>query len=76
LVYGQKAILTIEMELPSLRIAIAKSMDDRETLIHRYAMLEKLDETRAQAHLNMLAIQKLRKTYYNSKLEPKFFNPK
>ena len=37
-------------------------------------MLEKLDETYAQAHLNILAIQKLRKTYYDSKLEPKVLN--
>jgi hypothetical protein len=38
-------------------------------------MLEKLDEIRAQAHLNMLAIQKQRKMYYDSKLEPKILNP-
>ena len=38
-------------------------------------MLEKLDETRAQAHLNMEAIQKHRKSYYDSKLAPKKLEP-
>jgi hypothetical protein len=37
-------------------------------------MLEKLDETHAQAYLNMVAIQKHRKTCYHSKLEPKTLN--
>jgi transposase InsO family protein len=47
LVYGQEAILPIEMELLSLRIAIAERMGDEESLNHRYAILKKLDETRA-----------------------------
>jgi hypothetical protein len=34
-------------------------------------MLEKLEEMQTQAYLNMLAIQKYCKTYYDSKLEPK-----
>ena len=38
-------------------------------------MLEKLDGTRAQAHLIMVAIQKHRKSYYNSKLVPKTLQP-
>ena len=35
LVYGQEAILPIEMELPSLRIAIVERMGDGESLTHR-----------------------------------------
>ena len=46
-------------------------MDDDDSLKHRLVMLEKLDETRAQAHLNMEAIQKHKKSYYDSKLAPK-----
>ena len=38
-------------------------------------MLEKLDETRAQAHVNMEAIQKHRKSYYDSKFSPKKLDP-
>ena len=39
-------------------------------------MLEKLDELRAQAYLNMAAIQHCHKTYYDSKVHPKTLNPK
>ena len=38
-------------------------------------MLEKLNELRAQAYLNMVAIQHRRKTYYDSKVHPKTLNP-
>ena len=34
-------------------------------------MLEKLDETRTQAYLNTAAIQKWRKSYYDSKMTDK-----
>jgi hypothetical protein len=63
------------MELPTLRIAIVERLGDEESLVQRYVMLEKLDEIRAQAYLNMLAMQKQRKTYYDSKLEPKVLKP-
>jgi hypothetical protein len=63
------------MELLTLRIAIAERLGDEESLVQCYVMLEKLDEIRAQAYLNMLAMQKQRKTYYDSKLEPKVLNP-
>ena len=75
LVYGQEAILPIELEVPSLRIALEERLGDEASLRERYDMLEKLDETRAQAHLNMIAIQKHRKTYYDSKLAPKNIQP-
>ena len=38
-------------------------------------MLEKLDELCTQAYLNMAAIQRRRKTYYDSKVHPKTLNP-
>jgi transposase InsO family protein len=71
LVYGQEAILPIELEIPSLRIAIDHRMSDFNSLRHRYAVLEKLNETRAQAYLNTIAIQNRRKSFYDSKLIPK-----
>jgi hypothetical protein len=71
LVYGQEAILPIELEIPSLRIAIDHRMSDLNSLQHRYAMLEKLNETRAQAYLHTLAMQNRQKSFYDSKLIPK-----
>jgi transposase InsO family protein len=75
LVYGQEAILPIELEIPSLRIAIDHCMSDLNSLRHRYAMLEKLNETRAEAYLNTVAMQNRRKSFYDSKLSPKTLNP-
>ena len=75
LVYGLEAILPIELEVQSLRIALDERMGDDDSLKHRLIMLEKLDETRAQAYLNMEAIQKHRKSYYDSKLVPKKLEP-
>jgi transposase InsO family protein len=75
LVYGQEAILPIELEIPSLRIAIDHRMSDLNSLRHRYAMLEKLNETRAEAYLNTVAMQNRRKSFYDWKLSPKTLNP-
>ena len=47
----------------------------KNLLTHRYVMLEKLDETCAQVYLNIVAIQKHCKTYYDSKLKPKIIKP-
>lgn len=71
LVYGQEAILPIELEIQSLRIAIDHRLDDNESLEDRLVVLEKLDEIRAQAYLNMTSIQNRRKSFYDSKLKPK-----
>ena len=76
LVYRQEAILLIiELEVPSLRIAVEYKLGDIESLQFRLSQLEKLDETQAQALLTMEAIQKRRKSYYNSKLKLKTFKP-
>ena len=76
LVYGLEAILPIELEVQSLHIALDERMGDDDSLKHQLIMLEKLDETRAQAQvLNMEAIQKHRKSYYDSKLAPKKLEP-
>ena len=47
LVYGQKAILPIELEVPSLQIVIDKRLGDEIFLKYRYAILEKLDKLHA-----------------------------
>jgi hypothetical protein len=74
LIYGQEAILPIELEIQSLRIVIDHYLDDVTSLQHRYAILEKLDETRAQAYFNTVAIQNRRKSFYDSKLIPKILD--
>jgi hypothetical protein len=63
------------LDIPSLRIAIDHHMSDLNSLCHRYAMLEKLNETRAEAYLNTVAMQNRRKSFYDSKLSPKTLNP-
>lgn len=73
LVYGQEAILPIEFEIPSLRVAIQNQLGDHESLQHRLSILEQLDENRRDAYLNVMATQKRRKSYYDSKLIPKSF---
>ena len=75
LVYGQEAILPIELEVPSLRIAVEYQLGDTESLQFRLFQLEKLDEIRAQALLTMETTQKWRKSYYDSKLKLKTFKP-
>jgi hypothetical protein len=42
---GKRLFLPIELEIPSLRIAIDHRMSDLNSLRHRYAVLEKLNET-------------------------------
>lgn len=75
LVYGQEAILPIELEVPSLRIALDERLSDTESLHSRLMKLEELDEIRAVALFHMEATQKRRKSYYDSKLRPKCFMP-
>ena len=75
LVYGQKAIFPIELEVPSLRIAIDERLGDEISLKHCYAMLKNLDEFCAQVYLSVADIQQSHKTYYNNKINLKTLNP-
>jgi hypothetical protein len=49
LMYGMEAILPIEFEVPSLRIAIENRLDDSTSLKDRLAWLESLNERRQLA---------------------------
>ena len=73
LVYGPEAILPIELEVSSLRITVDYRLEDVESLQFHLSQLEKLDETCAQVLLTTEAIQKQRKSYYDSKLKLKVF---
>ena len=55
-VYGQEAILPIEFEIPSFRIAIENRLGEADSLQDRLTKLEALDETRKIAYLNNYAI--------------------
>ena len=50
-------------------------MNDLNSLQHCCAMLEKLNETRVEAYLIIVAIQNRRKSFYDSKLSPKTLDP-
>jgi len=73
LVYGQEALLPIEFEIPSLKVAIENKLGDEESLRVRLTNLEALNEQLREAYLNTLDTQNRRKSYYDSKLRPKEF---
>ena len=73
--YGQEAILPIELEVPSLQIAVKYRLEDTDSLQFHLSQLEKLDEICAQVLLTMEAIQKCWRSYYDSKLKLKVFKP-
>ena len=73
MVYGQEAILPIEFEIPSLRVAIDHQLGETESLQARLIELEALNEHRRNAYLNNYAIQVRWKSYYDSKLKEKTF---
>jgi hypothetical protein len=73
LVYGQEAILPIELEIPSLRVAFDQRLRDAESLQIRLANLEALNEKRRTTYLCNYAMQVRQKSYYDSKLKPKQF---
>jgi len=56
-----------------LRIAIENRLDEDNSLKVRLAHLEALDEWRRDAYLHTYAMQKHRKSYYDSKLGAKVF---
>ena len=57
LIYGQDTILSIEIELLFLKIAIDERLGEEESLKHQYFMLKKLDESCEKDFLNIIAIQ-------------------
>lgn len=73
--YGQEAILLIELDLPSLKIAIDMHLGDMKPLEICINQLEKLDEIQNQAYLNKTGIQKWCKSYYDNKMKYKKIGP-
>ena len=73
LVYGQEAILPIEVELKSLRVAAEMKMGEQASLQERLRELEKLDEARLHAFQAREVLQKQRKKWYDQQVREKQF---
>lgn len=73
LIYGVEAVLPLELEVPSLRIAIQEGLteDDKDKL--RLAELEALDEKRLQAQQSLECYQARLSRAFNKKVRPRSF---
>lgn len=60
LVFGGEAVLPLEVQIPSLRVAIQESLTEEESAIIRLAELETLDERRLQVQQNLEIYQQRR----------------
>jgi hypothetical protein len=65
--YGMEAILPIEFEVPSLRIAIENRLDDSTSLKDRLAWLESLNERRQLAAQHVEVTQRRRKVAFDKR---------
>ncbi|KNA23095.1 hypothetical protein SOVF_027820 [Spinacia oleracea] len=73
LVYGVESILPLELQIPSLRVAIQEGLtkDDNDKL--RLAELEALDEKRLQAQQKSECYQARLSRAFNKKVRPRSF---
>ncbi len=67
LVYGVEAVLPIEFEVQSLRIAVDERLTTIPSLIERVELLEGLDEARRASAQHMEAIQRRRKLAFDKR---------
>jgi hypothetical protein len=75
LVYGIEAVLPIEFEIPSLRVAINTRLTDSQSLKTRLLMLESLDESRRRSAQHIEAIQRRRKVLFDRKHKKRVLQP-
>ena len=73
LVYGTKAILPIEIEIPSLRVSLQGIVDDETYWVSRLHELEMLDEQRWATLTHFQAYQNRLKRSYNKKVRGRHF---
>ena len=75
LVYGVKAVLPIELELPSLRISVAADLSpsDQEYVKNRVAALEILEEQRHETQKKLRKYHEQAKLLYNQQVRPRKF---
>ena len=73
LVYGAKAVLPVEVEIPSLRVSLQDLIIDEDRRISRLQELDLLDERRQEAFDHLRAYQKRMSRGYNKKVRHKEF---
>ncbi|XP_024531122.1 uncharacterized protein LOC112346410 [Selaginella moellendorffii] len=73
LVYGQEALLPVELEVPALRTAVEHAMDWDGAIQQRLNELERLDETRLLAFQAREALQKRRKKWHDDHIRERKF---
>lgn len=71
--YGSKAILPIEVEIPSLDVSLKGLILDEERMVSRLQELELLQECRQNASDHLKAYQKRIPRSYNHKVNPRVF---
>ena len=75
LMYGLEAILPIEFEIPSLRLAIGERLDTTESLKNRVTELEALTENRLLASQHMEVTQRRRKVAFDKSNKVRVLKP-
>lgn len=75
LVHGIEAVLPIEFEVPSLRIAIDARLTESQSLKARLVELEALDEGRRRAAQHIEAIQRRRKVLFDKRHKVRVLQP-
>ncbi|CAM8906321.1 unnamed protein product [Rhodiola kirilowii] len=73
LVYGVEAVLPLELQIPSMRIAIQEGLSSDENDKLRLAELEALDEKRLQAQQSLQCYQASLSRAFNKKVRPRSF---
>ncbi|XP_019182110.1 PREDICTED: uncharacterized protein LOC109177249 [Ipomoea nil] len=73
LVYGVEAVLPLERQIPSLRLAIQEGLTDEENAKLRLAELEALDEKRLQAQQSLECYQARMSRAFNKRVRTHSF---
>ncbi|CAL9004724.1 unnamed protein product [Prunus brigantina] len=73
LVYGVEAVLPLESQIPSLRMAVQEGLTDEENAKVRLQELEALDEKRLEAQQRLECYQARLSNAFNKKVRPRSF---
>ena len=73
LIYGVEAVLPLESQIPSLRMAIQEGVTDEEKAKLRLQELEALDERRLEAQQHLECYQARLSKAFNIKVHPRSF---
>ncbi|CAL2227840.1 unnamed protein product [Prunus armeniaca] len=73
LVYGVEAVLPLESQIPSLRMAVQEGLTDEEHAKLRLQELEALDEKRLEAQQRLECYQARLSNAFNKKVRPRSF---